>query len=182
MEELSLHIMDIVQNSISAGAELIEVGVAEDIAADTLTITIDDNGCGMSEETVQKVCDPFTTGRTTRRVGLGIPLFKLAAEQTGGEFSITSKLGVGTKVRAVFGYSHIDRQPLGDMVSTMHQLITAHEEVDIVYTHSVDGRVFRLDTREIKEILGGVSLAENEVMAWLLDYLKENEASLYENN
>lgn len=182
MEELSLHIMDIVQNSITAGAELIEVSVDEDAAQDKLTIKVEDNGCGMDEETLARVCDPFTTGRTTRRVGLGIPLFKLAAEQTGGEFSIKSQRGTGTAVCAVFGYSHIDRQPLGDVASTMHQLITAHETVDILYTHRVGKREFRLDTREIKEILGGVSLAEHEVMVWLLEYLKENEASLYNDS
>ena len=179
MEELSLHIMDIVQNSITAGASQIGVEVDEDIDGDKLTITVTDNGCGMDEDTLRRVCDPFTTGRTTRRVGLGIPLFKLAAEQTGGEFVIESERGKGTKVRAAFGYSHIDRQPLGDMVSTVHQLITAHETVDFLYIHKVSEREFRLDTREIKEILGGVSLAEHEVMVWLLEYLKENEASLY---
>ncbi len=174
--------MDIVQNSIVAGASQIGVEVDEDSAEDKLTITVTDNGCGMDKDTLARVCDPFTTGRTTRRVGLGIPLFKLAAEQTGGEFRIESEPGKGTRVCAVFGYSHIDRQPLGDMVSTMHQLITAHEMVDILYTHRVDGREFCLDTRQIKEILGGVSLAEHEVMVWLLEYLKENEASLYTNN
>ena len=182
MEELSLHIMDIVQNSITAGASLIEVEIDEDAAEDKLTIAVTDNGCGMDEDTLARVCDPFTTGRTTRRVGLGIPLFKLAAEQTGGEFLIESERGRGTRVRAVFGYSHIDRQPLGDMVSTMHQLVTAHEAVDILYIHRVGEREFRLDTREIKELLGGVSLAEHEVMVWLLEYLKENEASLYADN
>ena len=178
MEELSLHILDIVQNSVAANAELIEVEIIEDTEADTLTITVTDNGCGMSEEMVEKVVDPFTTGRKTRRVGLGIPLFKHAAECTGGDFEIESELGKGTRITARFGYSHIDRQPLGDIASTMHQLMIMNENTDFLYVHRVNGDEFRLDTREIKEILGGVSLSEHEVMAWLLGYLKENEDSL----
>lgn len=178
MEELSLNILDIVQNSIVAKAELIEVEIVEDTEADTLTITITDNGCGMSEEMVKKVVDPFTTGRKTRRVGLGIPLFKLAAELTGGGLEIESELGKGTCITARFGHSHIDRQPLGDIASTMHQLIVMNEKTDFLYIHKVNGAEFKLDTREVKEILGGVSLAEHEVMVWLLEYLKENEDSL----
>jgi anti-sigma regulatory factor (Ser/Thr protein kinase) len=178
MEELSLHILDIVQNSIVAGATLIEVEIVEDTSKDTLEIDINDNGCGMDEEVLKRVCDPFTTGRTTRRVGLGIPLFKLAAEQTGGSFEITSEKGVGTKVRAVFGYSHIDRQPLGDTASTMHQLITANDEIDILYTHTKDNKSFTADTREMRAVLGGVPFSQFEVSVWLLEYLKEGEASL----
>ncbi|MEE0944928.1 MAG: ATP-binding protein [Clostridia bacterium] len=179
MEELSLNILDIVQNSIAARAELIEVEIVEDTKADTLTITITDNGCGMSEEMVKNVTDPFTTGRKTRRVGLGIPLFKLAAELTGGGLEIESELGKGTRIIARFGLSHIDRQPLGDIASTMHQLIIMNENVDFLYVHKVNDNEFKFDTREVKEILGGVSLAEHEVMVWLLEYLNENENSLY---
>lgn len=179
MEELSLNILDIVQNSVAAKAELIEVEIVEDTKADALTITVTDDGCGMSEEMVKNVTDPFTTGRKTRRVGLGIPLFKLAAELTGGGLEIESELGKGTRIIARFGLSHIDRQPLGDIASTMHQLIIMNENADFLYVHKVNDREFRLDTREVKEILGGVSLAEHEVMVWLLEYLKENEDSLY---
>lgn len=182
MEELSLHILDIVQNSIAAKASLIEVEIDEDEKEDFLRITVSDNGCGMPEETLEKVTDPFTTGRKTRRVGLGIPLFKLAAEMTGGDFEISSEVGAGTKVCATFGYSHIDRQPLGDIASTMHQLITMNESTDFLYVHKVNGGEFRIDTREIKEILGGVSLSEHTVMVWLLDYIKENENALYQKN
>ncbi|MDO4618863.1 MAG: ATP-binding protein [Clostridia bacterium] len=178
MEELSLHVLDIVQNSISAGAELIEVEIIENEEEDTLTITVTDNGCGMSEEVVSKVTDPFTTGRKTRRVGLGIPLFKLAAEMTGGSFLVESELEKGTKISAVFGLSHIDRQPLGDMASTMHQLIVMNEQTDFLYLHKVGNKEFLLDTREIKKVLDGVSLKEHEVMLWLLDFIKENEESL----
>ena len=178
MEELSLHVLDIVQNSISAGATLIEVEIIEDKENDTLTITVKDNGCGMKEEVLKKVTDPFTTGRKTRRVGLGIPLLKLAAEMTGGHISLESKVGVGTKISAVFRLSHIDRQPLGDIASTMHQLIIMNEQTDFLYLHKAGEKEFLLDTREIKKVLDGVSLKEHEVMLWLLDFIKENEESL----
>ncbi len=182
MEELSLHILDIVQNSITAGAKLIDVAVVEDNESDELTITVTDNGKGMPEDMVKNVTDPFTTGRTTRRVGLGIPLLKLAAEMTGGCLSIESEVGKGTKICATFGLSHIDRQPLGDMASTMHQLIIMNENTDFLYTHKVNSNEFLLDTRQVKELLGGVSLSTHEVMVWLLEYLKENEDLLYKHD
>lgn len=179
MEELSLHILDIVQNSIAAEARLVGVEVIEDEAADLLDITVTDDGKGMDSETLEKVTDPFTTGRKTRRVGLGIPLLKLASEMTGGGLTLESEPGRGTKISARFGYSHIDRQPLGDMASTIHQLVTANENVDFKYVHRVGGKEFCLDTREVKEILGGVPLNTHEVMVWLLDFLRENEEALY---
>lgn len=181
MEELSLHILDIVQNSVAADAKLIEVEITEDTAKDKLTVTVKDDGRGMSEETLRKVTDPFTTGRKTRCVGLGIPLLKLAAELTGGRVELSSELGKGTTVTAMFGYSHIDRQPLGDIVSTIHQLIVMNENTDFLYTHRINSKVFTLDTRQMREILGGVPLNTHEVMVWLLEYLKENESSLLKN-
>ena len=127
---------------------------------------------------MKKVTDPFTTHRTTRKVGLGIPLTKLAAEVSGGSFSISSEIGVGTVVKAVFGYSNIDRQPLGDMAQTMHQLITSFENVDFLYRHVINGKEFFVDTREIKKILGGVSFKENEISLWFLEYLREGEQEI----
>lgn len=178
MREISLHILDIVQNSISANASLIEVSVYESSEKDEFTVKITDNGKGMSEELVKKVIDPFTTSRTTRKVGLGIPLFKTAAELTGGSFHIDSVSGKGTVVTAVFVRSSIDRQPLGDIEGTMLGLFTSHENIDFVYTHEVDGKVFKTDTRELKEILGGVSLSEPEVYLWLTGYFKEGEREI----
>jgi len=175
MKEISLHILDIVHNSITAGADLIEVTVVEDKKEDILSFEVSDNGKGMSQEVLKKVIDPFTTHRTTRKVGLGIPLTKLACEVSGGSFEITSKLGIGTKVKAVFGYSNIDRQPLGDMAQTMHQLITSFEDIDFLYTHKIGDKEFVADTKSIKEVLGGVSLRENEISLWLMDYLAEAE-------
>ncbi len=178
MREISLHILDIVQNSVVAGATKIEVYVTEDIAEDKLTVKIVDNGCGMSKEFLEKVIDPFTTKRTTRKVGLGIPLFKNAAESTDGTFEIQSELGKGTCVTAVFGYSHIDRQPLGDMADTMLGLFTSYENIDFLYRHKIGDEEFEVETAELKNVLDGVSFTTPEVYLWLSEFLKEGESEL----
>ena len=180
MKEISLHILDIMQNSVVAGASIIELTVTEDASKDILSFSVKDNGKGMSEEFLLAVTDPFTTGRTTRKVGLGIPLLKHAAELTGGGIDIKSKLGEGTLISARFVYSSIDRQPLGSMSETMHQLITSFEDVDFIYSHSVNGKEFFVDTREFKKVLGGVSFKENAVSLWILEYLKEGEDGIYD--
>ena len=172
MREIALHILDIVQNSVVAGATKIGVDICEDTAADKLTVVISDNGCGMSEDFLKKVIDPFTTKRTTRKVGLGIPLYKMAAENTGGSFDIQSKLGEGTVVTAVFGYSHIDRQPLGDMAGTMLGLFTSYEGIDFLYKHRVNQKDFEVDTAELKNVLGDVPFSASEVYLWLSEFLK----------
>ncbi len=179
MKEISLHILDILQNSAHAGATLIELYITEDTENDVFEFTVKDNGCGMDEEFLKNVVSPFTTKRTTRKVGLGIPLLKHAAELTGGGISIDSKVGAGTSLTARFSYSHIDRQPLGNISDTLFTVITSYENIDFLYVHRYDGREFRLDTREIKQILGGVSFSQTEVSAWLLEYIRENEAELY---
>jgi len=179
MRELSLHIMDIMQNSIVAGATLVELDLYENAEEDMIKFTITDNGCGMDENMVKAVVDPFTTGRTTRRVGLGIPLLKLAAQMTGGDIELKSKKGEGTTIRAWFGYHHIDREPLGDMAQTVQQIITSYEEIDFVYRHSVGKNTFSIDTREFKKILKGVSFKTPEVTLWILEYLKDNEKEVY---
>lgn len=176
MTEISLNILDIAENSTRAEAGLVEITVEADTGKDTLTITIKDNGKGMSKEQVKAVEDPFFTTRTTRKVGLGVPFFKQAALMTGGSFSIHSVLGEGTVVTATFTLSHIDRMPLGDITSTIHTLITFHTQTDFIYTYSYNGRGFTLDTREIKDILGGVPLNIPEVSAYIREYLTENKA------
>ena len=176
MKELSLNILDIAQNSIKAGAKHIDITITED--AETMTVLVADDGCGMTEEQVASVVDPFFTTRTTRKVGLGIPFYKYAAESTGGSFSITSKVGIGTEVRAEFVLSHVDRMPLGDMCGTMHTLITFNTHIDFVYTYRVDDRSFVLDTREFKEILEGVPLDEPEVSGYIETFLIENTAEV----
>lgn len=174
MPEISLHILDVAENSVRAGASLVKIEVLADTARNTLSITIADNGCGMSGEQLAKVSDPFFTTRSTRRVGLGIPFFKQAAEGTGGSFSIRSKEGAGTVTEAVFVLDSIDRMPLGDMTATIHTLVTCHEEMDFYYRYARDGREFTLDTREMKEILGNVPLSSPEVSGFLKEYLDEN--------
>lgn len=179
MRELSLNILDIAQNSITAGASLITIEIAEDTATKTLLIGIYDNGKGMSEEQVRSVIDPFFTTRTTRKVGMGIPLFKMAAEQTGGSLQIKSELGVGTEVRATFKTDSVDFTPLGDVAATVQMLISMNTDRDFIYRRSVDGRDFTLDTREVKEILGDVPLDAYEVSQWLIEFINENTHELY---
>ena len=180
MRELSLNVMDIAQNSLSAGASLTQIVVEESSAEDTLTLKIIDNGRGMTAEQAARVTDPFFTTRTTRKVGLGVPLFKMAAEQTGGSFSIESEPGKGTTVTAVFKPSHIDMTPLGDINSTVGLLIYSNPDRDFIFRRERDGRSFALDTRELREILGEeVKLSAPEVSEWIQGYLKEQTDMIF---
>ena len=174
MTEISLNILDVAENSTKAGAKLVEISVLVDFNQDTLTVIIKDDGCGMTEEQVAKVIDPFYTTRTTRKVGLGVPFFKQAAEATGGSFEIKSQVGVGTYEKAVFVLSSIDRMPLGDICLTMQNLIVYHPETDFLYTYKVDNDGFVLDTREFREILGDVPFDTPDVAEYILEYLREN--------
>ena len=182
MKELSLNILDIAQNSIRAEASLIEILLDE--TETKLTITIRDNGCGMSEDFVKTVVDPFSTTRTTRKVGMGIPLLKLAAEQTGGSLSITSTeravdpAHCGTTTSATFDKTHLDFTPLGDVISTIILLIRGSSGTDFVFRHTMPDRTVELDTREIRQVLGDeVPLDTYEVLAWIRDMLTEQYAS-----
>lgn len=179
MRELSLNILDIAQNSISAGASLITIEVNENTTQHTLHIGIYDNGKGMSEEQVKSVIDPFFTTRTTRKVGMGIPLFKMAAEQTGGSLEIKSEPGVGTEVKALFKTDSVDFTPLGDVPSTIQMLITMNTDRDFLYKLTVDEKEFVCDTREVKAILGDVPLDTYEVSQWILEFIKENTEVCY---
>ena len=183
MKELSLHILDVTKNSVKAGAALIEIGVVTDEKG-IMTIRITDNGCGMSDEVLARVTDPFYTTRTTRKVGLGLPLLRLAAEQTGGSLNITSSTEEGrsgTEVVAVFDTNSIDCMPMGDIISTVVTLIAGSPTQDFAFS-DVDkrtGRSVYLDTRQMREILGDdVSLAALEIQMWMSEYLSEQ----YENN
>jgi Signal transduction histidine kinase len=178
MQELSLNILDLAQNSISAEASLIEIEIDEDVAGDTLTVTLRDNGRGMSQSQLEAVTDPFYTTRTTRKVGLGVPFFKMAAEMSGGRFEIRSEPGEGTCVRGVFGLSNIDRMPLGDVNGTIETLIYCNPQLDFVYARSRGEKSFTLDTRQVRAVLGGVPLNANEVTLWLKEYLCEGECEV----
>ncbi len=175
MPEISLNVLDVAENSTRAGASLVTITVDADFSGDRLTVVIDDNGCGMTPEQVQQVTDPFFTSRTTRKVGLGVPFFKLAAESTGGSFAITSEPGVGTTVTAVFVLSHIDRMPLGDISTTIHTLVVYHPETDFVYRYQYNGRSFALDTREFRQVLGDIPFDTPDISAYIMDYLNENK-------
>ena len=174
--EISLHILDIAQNSLRAGATLIEILLDTDTGEHTLRFVIRDNGCGMTPEQVSRVTDPFYTSRTTRKVGLGVPFLKQAAEATGGNLEIHSREGSGTEMAALFHTDHIDCMPLGDITETMMTLIEGIGDVDLIYTYRVDGREFVLDTRNLREILGDVSFSAPEVRSFLADFLSENKA------
>ena len=178
MRELSMHILDIAQNSIAAGAKMVRIDVVEDHAADTMTITVADDGSGMDAWTAQRIRDPFVTSRTTREVGLGIPLFAAAAERCGGGLEIISAPGVGTTVRAVFQLSHLDRAPLGDMASTLVALSVCNPDMDFVYNRVQGDESFHFDTREVRAELGGVPLNHPEVAAFIRDYVGQGERGL----
>ena len=179
MFELALHILDLVQNSVSAGAKLVVVTVSLDTARDTLTITISDDGCGMDEALLQRVESPFATTRTTRKVGLGIPMFKQCAQMCGGTFKIESTKGVGTSLTATFQASHVDLPPLGDLRGTMLSLVVGSpERPDFVLRYGVDGRFFEFDTRPVREALGGMPLSGTEILSWLDEYLAEGIVSV----
>lgn len=179
MKELSLHILDIVQNSIRANANLIQITIMEDILENIFKIIIEDNGSGIEEDMLKQITDPFVTTRTTRKVGLGLSLYQAAAEAAGGSLSIRSEVGVGTVVEAVFLHNHIDRQPLGDMTQTMESLIMGNPLIDFVYRHKKDGAEFLLNTVQIRENLGSsVSLDQFEVIDWIKEYIKEGLAQI----
>lgn len=157
MKELSLNILDIAKNSVTAGASRIEITVTE--MPSRLTISVRDNGCGMTAEFVAQVTDPFTTTRTTRKVGLGIPLLQMEARMAGGDLSIESAVGQGTTVTAWFDPRNIDMPPLGDLSSSVVTLIQGSPDIDFLFAHQVGEERYTLDTREIREIMGGISLA-----------------------
>ncbi|MBQ9511554.1 MAG: ATP-binding protein [Lachnospiraceae bacterium] len=173
MKELSLHILDIAENSVKAKASKIEIDITEDTAKNLLTIEIKDNGCGMSEEFLKKVKDPFSTTRTTRKVGMGLSLFESAAQQCDGKLEISSKEGVGTEVSVTFALNHIDRAPLGDMAGTMQTLVGGSPDIDFIYRHKKDGQEFLFDTAQIRETLSGVPLDTPEVILWIGDFINE---------
>ncbi len=170
--------MDVAENSIVADASLIKIMVETDTSENKLKVTIEDDGCGMNEEQVASVVDPFFTSRTTRKVGLGIPFFKQAAELTGGFLNVDSEVGVGTKVEAVFLTDSIDCMPLGNICDTIFTLVTMNSHIDFVYEYKVDDKGFVLDTREMKEILGDVGFDNPEVSDFIRNYLYENEAEV----
>jgi hypothetical protein len=174
MKDLSSHILDIVQNSIRAKASLIKISIEERPDDDLMQIVISDNGTGMTPEQMQRAPDPFYTSRTTRKVGLGLSLFKQNAEMTGGTFLLQSESGKGTTVTATFGLNHVDRLVMGDLVSTLLILICTGGETDYVFKHQTQSGEFELDTREVRKMLGNVPLNYPDVRIFLKEMLQEN--------
>jgi len=177
MRELSMHILDVMENSLAAGSTRVEVSIAEDLVADQMNITIRDNGRGMSEEQLARVFDPFYTTRRTRHVGLGLPLFRAAAQRCDGDVTLESAPGVGTTLRASFRHSHIDRAPLGDMAGTLVTFLLGGT-CDLVYRHRVGEREFAFDTAEMRAVLGEVPLSHPEVRRWVQAHIAAGEAGL----
>ena len=182
MRELSDNIMDIAQNSISAGAALTEVHVKVSHADNLITFVFQDDGCSMSEELVQSVIEPFTTTRKTRKVGLGLPLLKQTAEMTGGTLDIRSTVGVGTTVTATFGLDHIDRPPMGDVAGAWFSLVVMNPEKEFLFTYDYDGQVFTFDTREVRAAVAPIPLNQMEISAWIQECLQSEINELHGGN
>ena len=181
MRELSLHILDIVENGISAGGDCIWVEVDEAPKKDQLKIVIRDNGCGMPIEKRDNIDDPFITSRTTRRVGLGLSLLSAATGRCDGTLRINTLHGKGTEVEATFRYNHIDRAPLGDMAATITNLIIGNPEIDFVYSHRIDGKDFSLDTREIRIEMDDPSLSDPVIINHLAESIRSALRALATN-
>jgi hypothetical protein len=173
MLELALHVLDIAENSSRALSSLIEITIVEDLVRDVFSLEIKDNGQGMDAQTMEKALDPFYTTKKVRRIGLGLPMLKQAANTAQGRFSLQSQVGKGTVVHAEFKHSHIDRQPLGDIAGVIAMLILGNPDIDIVYTHRRNGNTYVLDTRELREGLGDVPLNNMEVLNLIRDNIRE---------
>jgi anti-sigma regulatory factor (Ser/Thr protein kinase) len=178
MKEIGLHIMDIVQNSVRAGAAEISITLNESISCDTLTLTVADDGKGMDEGTCRRATDPWFTSRTTRRVGLGLPLLQMNACLSGGSMTIESVPDKGTTVTATFGYSHVDRPPLGDVSGTIALLILSNPCINIIYNHRCEGKGWSISTRDIKEELGEDAVTDLTIVRPLKEIINENVLSL----
>jgi len=180
MRELSLHILDVLENALEAGATEVDLEIDEDLLADRLTITVRDNGRGMDAETARRALDPFFTTRTTRHVGLGLPLFAAAARRCEGDLGLDSSPGRGTVVTATFRHSHLDRAPLGDIAGTLLAFLLSERSAGLhfVYHHRVNGRSFDLDTAAIRAELEDIPLSHPLVREWLRGYIAAGEAEL----
>ncbi len=178
MRELALHLLDIAENSISANAKTVKVTIEENYVTDRLRMMVEDDGRGMSAEMVAQVTDPFFTSRTTRKVGMGLPLLKAAAEACNGSLKVTSEVGKGTRVEVEFQHSHIDRMPLGSVVDTMLTLVVGSPEVHWIFRYQVDSEMFEFDDQPFKEELGDIPLSEGAVLGFLREHLQSGVASV----
>lgn len=179
MREISLHILDLVQNSVEARATKVSLFITEDTSKDFLTIKVLDNGHGMTKELIEKIKNPFVTTRTTRKVGLGLPLIDMSTKMSNGYLTIQSKVGEGTEVLVSYQHSHIDRPPLGDILSTIKIIVISYQQIDFYYEHKKNDKSFVVDTKEIKTVLGeDIDFNEQLFRQWLDDYLKDGLRNL----
>jgi hypothetical protein len=172
MEDLSLHILDIVENSVAAQASKIEIRLSEDKKKDVLSIEMIDNGIGMDEETQKRALDPFFTSKKVRRIGLGLSLLSESAKAANGHLSIRSKKGKGTRIRADFQYSHIDRKPLGNIGQTIITLVIGNPDIDIIYVHKKDAHKYIFDTRKIRSQLKDIPINSLDGMRMIKEELR----------
>ena len=178
MRELALHILDIAENCVTAQADLVRISVHENLHTDKLSFSVTDNGRGMCEEMVRTVTDPFVTTRTTRKVGLGIPLLKAAAESCNGGLTINSIPDKGTKISCIFQRSHIDRMPLGDIVNTITILVIGYPDIHWIFRYEYNEAMFEFDDEFFKSELGDISLSEPSIITFLRDHLREGIAGV----
>lgn len=179
MNTISMHILDIAQNSIRANATFIEINIHENKVKNYFEILIKDNGEGMDAELLNRVTDPYTTTRTTRKVGMGIPLLKHSAEQANGYLRIHSEKGVGTSVQATFQYDHIDRPPMGDISGTIVLIVAANPNIDFKYIHHINKNIYEFNTIEVKQILGDLKINNPKIRSMLKEMINENLHEIY---
>ena len=183
MRELSLHILDLLENALEAGATRVDLSIDENLDADWLTLTVRDDGRGMDAETARRALDPFFTTRTTRHVGLGLPLLAAAARRCDGDLALESAPGQGTTVTATFRHSHLDRAPLGDMAATLLAFLLSREgdPPQLCYNHQRDGWAFELDSAVVQAEVGGLPFSYPPLRDWLAAYIAQGEAELRDN-
>ncbi len=182
MKELAMHVYDLMENSTAANSTEVKLTIRDSLKDNIYAFTIEDNGKGMTPEFMAKVTDPYTTSRTTRKVGLGLPLIKMNTENCGGGMKLQSEVGKGTRLDFWFQHNHWDRPPMGDIAGTIVMLCAAHEDIHIIYKHITDEDEFVFDTDEIHEALDGMSMNDVKVMGWLKDMVQENLEAIHYNN
>ena len=182
MKELAMHVYDLMENSTAANSTEVKLTIRDSLKDNIYAFTIEDHGKGMTPEFMAKVTDPYTTSRTTRKVGLGLPLIKMHTENCGGGMKLQSEVGKGTRLDFWFQHNHWDRPPMGDLAGTIVMLCAAHEDIHIIYKHITDEGEFVFDTDEIHEALDGMSMNDVKVMGWLKDMVQENLEAIHYNN
>jgi hypothetical protein len=178
MQDLSLHILDIAENSIAAQAKTIKIRIKENREKDLLSLEIKDDGQGMDKDTIQRALDPFFTTKTTRRFGFGLSFLKEATRMANGDFALKSAPGKGTRIKATFQASHIDTKPFGDIPQTLITLILGHPEIDLIFSHTIDSKEYSIDTRDIKAQLNGLPINSPKVIKFIKEHIKEGIATI----